>query len=450
MAFSTDVQQNLVDYYTSLFRTQEYYLDIRESNLLATDTQSGYCQMTSFALDMYALFSIFNVIPAFGTTSKVIFIPAVTLYYAPIGGVATAQNIFEIITEGDLKQFYGIMARKWRLAILTGPCVLGLEGSRGIDFLFGIFVGNTNSNSAPSGTLNDEGHAMAYILDIQAKTYEIFDVNGQNLHSSMAQLRSFFIATCLQNAGYRAATFNGAPNIIGTPGMVNQHPIDHPGACGLWAIMFLWLRLVSTGAEVAQLFDNLKNDNLMRAHMNIFTQGIFKCIQDIFQDCMNIKFKQHDRHIEQVMSYEYDGLMNQGTKNFRLRKWERPVTNMMQAIFGCSMSYNARITLRSCSPSAVTLEPFFATAGVRFPWKYVNRDETISEWRERLKAEKEDQKVDEAARFTRALDRVTVNMNKRNQAALAAEEAIATAEVDVMMARARVMARARARAMGEG
>lgn len=415
MTYPIGITQNLVDYYTGEFRTQTY----KQTDFL-TDRNKGRCALTEFGMDLYALFSVFNIMPALGHKKKVIFIPTTRIRLTtPISHVIldynnSTQNWFEIKSgsSDDKMQFFGAMARKWRLAISLGECLMGGE----VEFVFGMFIADIDG---------PESHSISYILNntTKPKTYEIFDVNGQNLFHALSTLRYTYIEGCMIKAGYEAVHFSDPPDdvricfdddiaeyktntnlnlanqvAIPTLGMMNQHPIPHNSSCSMWAITFLWLRISNSAANVAMLFGLLAlgGSGKFRTAMSRFVTDIYDCVAILFRDVFMRRhlFVSHSRFVPHSrfefigpepadyyhkIAADYAMLMKDDTKVFWLNKWERPVSTMMRVIFG---GYNKKAVIdqmRACSNAAVSLEFIFSSANVAFPWGWNVRAGTVAQ-----------------------------------------------------------------------
>ena len=333
------------------------------------------CGINPFEGDMAALFTLLNLTPLLGGELPV-YIPSFLMHTKfKRSGLKKAYDdeyTFYYHTKQSVPRIVSEIKSLLRRTQLSHPQQ-------------GLFMGRI------SIITNIGGHGISYAFDMRTKTYEIFDSNGQmysDHYSVFQKIRNIFPIVFKQLGlspfGYARVPRKSVgidesgdiymdenPSTPATPGMVNQIALPHGGMCGLWAVLYLFLRTFNSSQQMYQWFSQAAPSmpKAAAATTKMFRR-LFLCVSELFRLCGDLVFDVKGVALGQIHRLQ----KSKGHKiiDFRVRTNRNILHNMLRVVFLCvpySREYVQQF-LSDCSPEEELLvQTMCERCNLRFPWK---------------------------------------------------------------------------------
>lgn len=386
-------------------RIVAWYTDILHNTVYgraAARTKGGFFRpkssfydnaMNCFSTDLYSLFSLYNVMPSLGHPVKMALI--LQVYMFPVGYKScydVLPNSFDISNQIGIQRFSIEMNRKWAttFAVLNAP------------LLFGTYAGQYLKFD------QIKAHENAYVIDTENKTYEIFDINGDNQSSTFIVIRNTMamaleqfglhpfnaklpyvskiqdiaehhIAEMVEEKGNDMAKRHTALMLISTPGMILRNAIRHPALCVLWSVSFLWLRATNTAKNLGLLFTSAQFISESEKYkFSLFIKNTYDCIHDLFQVCIEREEERREQQmdmgddiVDNPLAFLQALVDNGDLLDLRLPNFQPPLRAILRIVFTCFIPTQTLSVLRDCSQGddEKWVEQFMRYSGVNLPWK---------------------------------------------------------------------------------
>lgn len=374
--------KRLIKWYTKEFRRQLYCnMSETQASLFYRSTQDE-CSMNAFDLDVYAMFAIYNILPSLGYDIEMSLVFNVTLFldgydYDFYRDELSSYDISSHETREEFYVSFGVQLEHTYHNLGEKTLVMG------------TFTGQW----LPCSQKERVRHANTYIIDTVLLTYEIFDVNGFS-PSRMNIIRNV-MAIAFEEYGLRPfdaklpyhttlpldATSFIYQETVPTPGMLNRLPIHHPGACAIWSITLMWLRVNNSSWQMYQLFK--KTD---KAEVSFIFSGFVKCTLN----CVRTLFQMCEAHVleAQGLSIKDNDPLKRikghsgwaRTLDLRFGDMQKPVEALIRVIFLCHLPELTRRSLRECAPDRQEkMRPFLADLNILLPWQRYRTATDIAE-----------------------------------------------------------------------
>lgn len=380
------IRDHLVAWYMTIFKQQIYDIEIRtHPGNFFWDEQQGKSVdnegLGSFEGDLYALFTLYNMLPTLGVQPSFIFIPQVIVYTDTYHEAFKSRvNSFDLV--GHLSPEYA-----YKVIIFNGSMTAKWTQARTIlkkteyTKIFGLFSGKYFDDGVRAG------HACAYVIDLSTDTFEIFDVNGSDCGNFTPILN--ILQDALEFADFKP--MEPTPIISSLTGeyyglkdgYINPYEIDHPGLCAYWSVTYLWLRATNSRKVVHKFFNFLGQtqiDRLTPLDFNedgpigtatAFAGRLFHCVRSVFGECINEYFFKgiyalDEEPLDHLLKASYQDYY--ATIDFRHDDGQQTLISLLRVVFGCHPNPDdLRELMNTCVPGN-SIPQLFADTNIKLPW----------------------------------------------------------------------------------